>query len=216
MNDDGMYRLYDLVGEYIQYSLGSEASELGVIDAKIYENGLVAMTSNVTLFEVKGWNGGKVMQLATTGMLNHCAHSVDRLTPTFQIGLTQPPHYWALIEPDQTISRHVEVLMAEENSIYTADNLECVDQVRAYCQSDCGKSRSRPILIRLTSLCNYIAPIKRSFLPYRSHSKWQKPSFIHRVRASLGRFFRLSKQLRRTRYVFRKLRRSKTDGLVWK
>lgn len=32
-----MYRLYNLQGEYEQYSLGSEAAEIGVIDAKIYE-----------------------------------------------------------------------------------------------------------------------------------------------------------------------------------
>lgn len=62
-----MYRLYDLQGEYQQFSLGSEASEVGIIDAKIYEQGMVAMTSHVTLMEVKGWAGSKPLVLAHPG-----------------------------------------------------------------------------------------------------------------------------------------------------
>src|SRR5260221_3429672 len=63
LNEEGTYRLYDLQGEYQQYSLGPEASELGVMDAKIYEGGLVAMTSSLTLLEVKGWTGGRPLVL---------------------------------------------------------------------------------------------------------------------------------------------------------
>jgi len=53
-----------LQGEYQQYSLGPEAAELGIVDAKIHENGLVAMTSSLTLLEVKGWSGGRPLVLA--------------------------------------------------------------------------------------------------------------------------------------------------------
>ena len=56
--------MYDLQGEYQQYSLGLEASDLGVVDAKIYESGMVAMTSSLTLLEVKGWTGGRPLVLA--------------------------------------------------------------------------------------------------------------------------------------------------------
>ncbi|KAG8959165.1 hypothetical protein FRC03_008376 [Tulasnella sp. 419] len=109
LNDEGIYRIHDLQGDYQQFSLGSEAAELGIIDAKIYESGMVAMTSNVGLLEVKGWGGGKPLILANTG-------------------LVQPPRCWSIIEPDQTISRHVEVLLADEQTIYSVDNLESIDQ----------------------------------------------------------------------------------------
>ncbi|KAG8912790.1 hypothetical protein FRC01_004893, partial [Tulasnella sp. 417] len=109
INDEGMYRLYTLQGDYQQFSLGPEAAEMGVIDAKIYEQGLVALTSNVTLFEVKGWTGSKPLTLAHPGF-------------------SEPPPCWSLIEPDQTVSRHVEVLVPNEATIYTVDSLESVDQ----------------------------------------------------------------------------------------
>lgn len=40
----------------------------------------------------------------------------------------EPPRAWAVIPPDQNISRHVEVLLSVENSILVVDNLESVDQ----------------------------------------------------------------------------------------
>ncbi|KAG8907134.1 hypothetical protein FRB99_005242 [Tulasnella sp. 403] len=109
INDEGMYRVYTLQGDYQQFSLGPEAAETGVIDAKIYEQGMVAMTGNVTLMEVKGWTGSKPLVLAHPGF-------------------SDPPIFWSLIEPDQTVSRHVEVLIPHETSILSVDSLECVDQ----------------------------------------------------------------------------------------
>lgn len=111
LNDEGLYRLYDLQGEYQQFSLGHDAAEAGIIDARIYEQGLVAMTSHVTLMEVKGWTGAKPLVLANPG---------------FQ----DPPQCWGLIEPDLTVSRHVEALMSHEATLFSIDSLECVDQVR--------------------------------------------------------------------------------------
>lgn len=75
MNEEGVYRLYDLQGDYQQFSLGSEATESGVIDAKIHENGLVAMTGSLQLLEVKGWEGAKALTLANPGGYYHCQHS---------------------------------------------------------------------------------------------------------------------------------------------
>jgi hypothetical protein len=69
LNEEGVYRLYDLQGEYRQYSLGSEAGEVGVIDARIHESGLVALTGSLSLLEVKGWEGGRPLELANPGEL---------------------------------------------------------------------------------------------------------------------------------------------------
>ena len=44
------------------------------------------------------------------------------------VGLTQPPQSWTVIPPDQTISRHVEVLLSVDQTIYSVDNLESLDQ----------------------------------------------------------------------------------------
>ncbi|KDQ19047.1 hypothetical protein BOTBODRAFT_28535 [Botryobasidium botryosum FD-172 SS1] len=109
LNEEGSYRIYDLQGDHRQYSLGSEAQEVGVIDARIHESGLVAMTGNLGLLEIKGWEGGKPLTLANST-------------------LNAPPHCWSIIPPDQTISRHVEVLLAHESTILSVDNLECIDQ----------------------------------------------------------------------------------------
>jgi hypothetical protein len=75
LNEEGVYRLYDLQGDYQQYSLGSEAGEMGVIDARIHENGLVALTGSLALLEVKGWEGGRPLTLANAGkFISPCSH----------------------------------------------------------------------------------------------------------------------------------------------
>lgn len=44
------------------------------------------------------------------------------------IGLSEPPRVWAVIPPDLNISRHVEVLLSVDATIFSVDNLESVDQ----------------------------------------------------------------------------------------
>jgi len=44
------------------------------------------------------------------------------------IGLSEPPRVWSVIPPDLNISRHAEVLLSVDASIFTVDNLETVDQ----------------------------------------------------------------------------------------
>lgn len=67
LNEEGTYRLFDLQGDYQQYSLGTEAAEMGIVDARIHENGLVALTGSLTLLEAKGWEGGRPLTLANPG-----------------------------------------------------------------------------------------------------------------------------------------------------
>lgn len=43
-------------------------------------------------------------------------------------GLHEPPNSWTIIPPDFTISRHVEVLLSVDSTIYVVDNLENIDQ----------------------------------------------------------------------------------------
>lgn len=44
------------------------------------------------------------------------------------VALHEPPSSWTIIPPDFTISRHVEVLLSVDTTIYAVDNLENVDQ----------------------------------------------------------------------------------------
>lgn len=55
LNEEGSYRIYDLQGEYRSFSLGAEAAETGIVDARIFEGGLVALTGGMALLEVRGW-----------------------------------------------------------------------------------------------------------------------------------------------------------------
>jgi hypothetical protein len=44
--------------------------------------------------------------------------------------MTSPPISWIVMPPDLTASRHAEVIMAVDSTIFTCDNLEHIDQVR--------------------------------------------------------------------------------------
>lgn len=125
LNEEGTYRLFDLQGDYQQYSLGTEAAEMGIVDARLHESGLVALTGSLTLLEVKGWDGGRPLTLANPGSWQCLPfrHRVEANT-----GLAEPPRAWAVIPPDQNVSRHVEVLLSVDSTILAVDNLESVDQ----------------------------------------------------------------------------------------
>lgn len=55
-------------------------------------------------------------------------HSLAEAANVLCEDLTEPPHAWAVIPPDLNISRHVEVLLSVDATIYAVDNLESVDQ----------------------------------------------------------------------------------------
>jgi vacuolar protein sorting-associated protein 16 len=126
LNEEGVYRLYDLQGAYTQYSLGSEAADAGIMDARIYENGMVAMTGSLTFMEVKGWEGGNPLNLANPG--SSCHQQFAYMTSLDDPGLSQPPHVWSVIPPDLGISRHVEVLLSVDTTIVSLDTLSSTDQ----------------------------------------------------------------------------------------
>ncbi|CCO31224.1 putative vacuolar protein sorting-associated protein 16 homolog [Rhizoctonia solani AG-1 IB] len=111
LNEEGTYRIHDLSGAYTQHSLGTDAADIGIQDARIHEHGLVALTNQLTFLEVKAWTGTKPLALALPDP-----------------SLDGAPHGWSIVPPDATISRHIEVLVASGNTILSVDALECVDQ----------------------------------------------------------------------------------------
>ena len=111
LSDEGTYRLYDLSNpqSYSHYTLGTEVSDLGIVSAKAYDDGFVVLTGGLQFLEVRGWKGGRVGALATSG-------------------LNEPPSSWTIIPPDQSMSGHVEVLLSSGQTILTLDALERIDQ----------------------------------------------------------------------------------------
>ncbi|TFY83531.1 hypothetical protein EWM64_g490 [Hericium alpestre] len=82
VNEEGVYRIYDLQGDYEQHSLGSDATETGIID----------------LLEVKGWQGAKPLALANPG-LSAPPHSWAVIPPDFNISR----HVEVLLSVDSSI-----------------------------------------------------------------------------------------------------------------
>ncbi|CAE6405530.1 unnamed protein product [Rhizoctonia solani] len=111
LNEEGAYRIHDLSGTYTQHSLGTDAADIGILDARIHEHGLVALTNQLTFLEVRSWSGTKPVALALPDP-----------------PLDGAPHAWSIIPPDAAISKHIEVLVASGNTILSVDALECVDQ----------------------------------------------------------------------------------------
>jgi vacuolar protein sorting-associated protein 16 len=66
LNEEGIYRLYDLQGNYEQFSLGGEAAETSVLDARIWEEGMVYMTGSMGFWELREW-GSRPSKLADSG-----------------------------------------------------------------------------------------------------------------------------------------------------
>ena len=47
-------------------------------------------------------------------------------------GLQEAPRSWLLISPEQSLSRHVEVLVSVRDTVLSVDEMDVVDQVRLY------------------------------------------------------------------------------------
>ncbi|WYZ39921.1 hypothetical protein EsH8_IV_000262 [Colletotrichum jinshuiense] len=107
---DGTVRVYDLQGEFTQFTLGNGAEEVGVVSCRFYETGMVALLSSNALVSVTSY-----------------AEPRPRL-------LASPPegqgeiHAWAVVSPDHTLSRSVEVLLSIGETIYVVDAADCEDR----------------------------------------------------------------------------------------
>ncbi|CAM0139156.1 Vacuolar protein sorting-associated protein 16 [Umbelopsis sp. WA50703] len=107
--EDGMIRMYNLNGEFTQFSLGKEAKDQGITDCHIWGTGLVAMTGNFQFISVTNFDEPRPKQLADPG-------------------ISEPPHCWTVILPQFTLSRHVEVLIASAETIIVVDAQDATDQ----------------------------------------------------------------------------------------
>ncbi|GAA5970464.1 hypothetical protein JCM3765_007628 [Sporobolomyces pararoseus] len=140
LTQDGTYRLYPLTptstgldSSYTQHSLGSEvAQELGgVLQAKIYEDGMVALLGNLQFVEVKGWaktsssNDDGSKSSSSTG---NAGSGKGKVVPLAQTQLEAVPECWCVIPSNVSSSRGTEVLIATGQTILRLDEIEVQDQ----------------------------------------------------------------------------------------
>ncbi|KAF9899141.1 hypothetical protein BX616_003227 [Lobosporangium transversale] len=107
--EDGTVRMYNILGEYTQFSLGKEAKDNRVIDVQIWGTGLVALTGSFQLISIANFDEPRPLLLADPG-------------------INEPPHSWTVIPPKFTLSRHVEVLLAFNSTILVVDATEARDE----------------------------------------------------------------------------------------
>jgi hypothetical protein len=145
LTQDGTFRLYPLsttsiAAPYSQHTLGTDAQEAGVLEAKIYEEGMVVLLGNLMFVEVRGWTdpaedglggGGKVTMLANPG-------------------LTEPPSCWCVLTPELSYTRAVEVLIGTGSTILRLDEIEVQDQVCTSYSSHVDVADSLATLKRIT------------------------------------------------------------------
>ncbi|KAI1406621.1 vacuolar protein sorting-associated protein 16 [Hypoxylon fuscum] len=106
---DGTVRCYyNLQGDFTQFSLGREAEDFGVHSCRFYDYGMVALLTNNALISVSSYDEPRPKALATP--------------PEGEV------HAWAIISPDFTLSRSVEVLLSINKTVYVVDATECEDR----------------------------------------------------------------------------------------
>lgn len=106
---DGTVRCYyGLQDDFTQFSLGNGSENTPVQSCKFYDNGMIAILADNSLISV---------------------NSYDEPRPKL---LASPPegkvHSWAIIAPNYTLSRAVEVLLSINQTVYVADATECEDR----------------------------------------------------------------------------------------
>ena len=109
VTQDGTVRSYaDLQGDFTPFSLGHGAEEHGVQSCKFWATGFAALLGDNTVVTVTRYD-----------------------EPRPQVLAAPPPGEvvsWAVIAPEHTSSRSVEVILAIDKTIYVTDAAECEDR----------------------------------------------------------------------------------------
>jgi hypothetical protein len=90
--------------------MGEIARDFGVLEAFIWDSGVVILTGNFQLISLNSFTEPRPVQI--------------------HVPLTQMPHSWTVVPPAKSLSRHIEVLLSVERTIYVADSFQCNDQVK--------------------------------------------------------------------------------------
>ncbi|KAJ3259192.1 hypothetical protein HK103_002839 [Boothiomyces macroporosus] len=108
--EQGSIVILDLFGSSIQISLGEDAKEFGIIDAVVFNDGVVALTNNFQFIAITSLHEPRPRNLAN-------------------IGLLEKPDCWDILPPDQNIGRHLEVYVATKKTVFVVDQIRAQDQL---------------------------------------------------------------------------------------
>ncbi|KAI5475070.1 hypothetical protein MNV49_001946 [Pseudohyphozyma bogoriensis] len=125
VSNDSFYRLYPLStsypAPYTHHALPPAFESGGILQAEIYEEGMVLLLENLSFLQVRDWEkeGGSVG---------------GRIVALPGVGLEKEPSCWCVLHPEVSASRGVEVLIAtegeggEEGKMMRLDEIEVQDQ----------------------------------------------------------------------------------------
>lgn len=109
VTDDGTVRSYaDLQGDFTPFNIGHGAEDYGVKACKFWSTGLVALLGNNQLVAVTRYDEPRPQALASAPLGEVIS--------------------WAIIPPEHTSSRSVEVLLALNQTVCVVDAAECEDR----------------------------------------------------------------------------------------
>lgn len=165
VSSNGFYRLYPISNTsdppdllpYSQHTLGSATEEIGVLDAIIWSDGMVAMRSDLTYVQVKGWPESPLSEFSdqsydpiktsvdgTSGfnqndtfssllssdnqLLFHPDRSNGKRESLDSGGLTEKPTAWAVIPPHSSPTGVIQILASRHDSLVVIDPMDSTDQ----------------------------------------------------------------------------------------
>lgn len=109
VSEDGTFHVYSgLYGDFAPFSLGHGAEEYGVHSIRFWSHGFVALLKNNALVAVNSFEEPRPRLLSAV--------------PEGEI------HAWSLIPPAHTLSRSVEVLLAQGQTVFVVDVNEAEDR----------------------------------------------------------------------------------------
>lgn len=106
--------------------MGQDAKEFGVLEAQVWETGIVALTGNYKFVVINDLDEPRPKIMADAGTAietSFCYWMLLDMSIFFlkKKGLKEAPHCWAIIPPNLSLSRHVEILVAIENTLLSID-----------------------------------------------------------------------------------------------
>ncbi|UZJ52563.1 hypothetical protein CBS101457_001883 [Exobasidium rhododendri] len=108
---------------YTQHSLGQEATDAGVVDAKMWPGGIVAISGGGRFVE---WRFPKRSEEESLGDSEQATQYPQLLPPLdLSLGQSNIPSSWSLIDPDNSSSGLLEILV----SASTSDTIVSLDSV---------------------------------------------------------------------------------------
>ncbi|KNC51588.1 vacuolar protein sorting-associated protein [Thecamonas trahens ATCC 50062] len=115
VHEDGVVNVYDVHGSFVAtFTAAPDAMAEGVFDAKVWAGGLVVLTTSFQMYAVE---------------FRDETFAAIRPKKLADPELTEAPWSWAVIPPEQALSRSVEVLLATKRTVYAVDASLAQDQV---------------------------------------------------------------------------------------